>query len=311
MSFNKLHDLESQPVRATSSSTSAFAKQTNIISRRIFQITSNITQIQRLLQAISSKKDNQQSRSSLHTLLETTRDNVKSAGDDIKKLDEFDEQQIGGDAAKFTKNKMKRDFQSALASFQDVQRKSAEYQKSYIDTAKQVIQESEEAAANEDSDSRVQLQATQTPRLLDNAEIEFNESLIEERESEIQNIEAGITELNEIFRDLGTMVSEQGNQIDSIEANVDNVATNTQVASTELSKAQRYQRNSRNRMFCLMMILIIIFTIVLLAVVLGWKQNKPVYQVSKQFRSMIPFVNITLKDQDMVEAIAFIHFIDH
>ncbi|CCG84564.1 protein of unknown function [Taphrina deformans PYCC 5710] len=255
MSFNKLHDLESQP--------------TNIISRRIFQITSNITQIQRLLQAISSKKDNQQSRSSLHTLLETTRDNVKAAGDDIKKLDDFDERQIGGDAAKFTKNKMKRDFQSALSSFQDVQRKSAEYQKSYVDTAKQVIQESEEATANEDSDARVQLQATQTPRLLDNAEIEFNESLIEERESEIQNIEAGITELNEIFRDLGTMVSEQGNQIDSIEANVDNVATNTQVASTELSKAQRYQRNSRNRMFCLMMILIIIFTIVLLAVVLG------------------------------------------
>lgn len=269
MSFNKMNDLEARGAKAGATSTSGFAKQTNIISRRIFQITSNVTQIQRLLQAISAKKDSPQSRNNLRTLLESTRDSVKAAGDDLKRLEELDEQEVGGDAAKFTKNKMKRDFQSAVSSFQDVQRKSAEYQKSYVDTAKQAIQDSEDAAEAGEDDDRLQLQATQSPRLLDNAEIEFNESLIEERESEIQNIEAGITEINEIFRDLGTMVSEQGNMIDSIEANIDNVATNTQGASVELAKAQRYQRNSRNRMFCLMMILIVIFTIVLLAVVLG------------------------------------------
>lgn len=274
MSFNRLSDLESQPQKTSASnSTSGFAKQTNVISRRIFQITSNITQTQRLLQSISTKKDNQQSRNTLHDLLETTRDNIKSTGEELKKLDDFDEREIGGDTAKFTKTKMKRDFQNVLSSFQDVQRKSAEYQKSYVDSAKQAIQESEEAQGSyrddEEESSRSQVQALQSPRLLDDAEIEFNETLIEERESEIQNIEAGITELNEIFRDLGTMVTQQGNQIDSIEANVDNVAMNTQTASAELTKAQRYQKNSRNRKLCLMMILIIIFTIVLLAVVLG------------------------------------------
>lgn len=268
MSFNRLADLESQ--RSTPTSTSGFAKQTNVISRRIFQITSNITQIQRLLQAISSKKDNEQSRASLRTLLETTRESVKSTGEEIKKLDSFDEAEIGGETARFTKNKMRRDFQGALASFQDVQRKSAEFQQSYVDTARQAIQGSEEATDNSDNrESSLQLQSVQSPRLLDNAEIEFNESLIEERESEIQNIEAGITEVNEIFRDLATMIGEQGNQIDSIEANVDNVATNTQNASNELSKAQRYQRNSLNRKFCLLMIIVIIFTIVFAAVVLG------------------------------------------
>lgn len=269
MSFNKLSDLESQPRAATS--TSGFAKQTNVVSRRIFQITSNITQIQRQLTAIGAKKDSPQSRASLHDLLEVTREHVKNTSEELKKLDEFAENEIGGETARFTKNKVKRDFQNVLKSFQEVQRRSAEYQKSYIDTAKQAIQESEEATGQDrdDEDSRLQLQAMQSPRLLDNAEIEFNESLITERESEIQNIEAGITELNEIFRDLGTMVGQQGSQIDSIEANVDNVATNTQNASVELAKAQRYQKNSRNRMFCLMMILIIIFTIVLLAVVLG------------------------------------------
>lgn len=269
MSFNKLKDLESQPRGAVSQSTSGFAKQTNIISRRIFQITTNITQIQRLLQTIGARKDNEQSRSTLHNLLESTREAIKTGGEDIKRLEDFDAREIGGQAANFAKNKLKRDFQGVLASFQDVQRKSAQFQKLYIDTAKQAIQESEEAADADDPSGGLQLQATQSPRLLDNAEIEFNESLIQERESEIQNIEAGITELNEIFRDLGTMVTEQGDMIDSIEANVDNVVTNTQGAAVELAKAQRYQRNSRNRMFCLMMILIVIFTIVLLAVVLG------------------------------------------
>lgn len=249
-----------------SSTTSAFAKQSNIISRKIFQITSNITQIQRLLQSISAKKDSAQSRNTLHTLLETTRDNVKSASDDIKKLDDFSEADIGGDAARFTKSKLTRDFQNVLSSFQDVQRRSAEYQKAYIDTAKQAIQESEDA--QDEGTSQVQLQQ-QAPKLLDSAEIAYNESLITERESEIQNIEQGITELNEIFRDLGTMVTQQGSVIDSIEANIDNVATNTQVASHELLRAQRYQRTSRNRKFCLMMILLVIFTIVLLAVTLG------------------------------------------
>lgn len=273
MSFNQLSNLE-QGKQAKPSATSGFAKQTNIISRRIFQITSNITQIQRLLQSISTKKDNSQSRNQLHTLLETTRGSIKTASEDIKKLDDFSESEIGGDAARFTKSKLTRDFQSILASFQDVQRKSADYQKSYITTAKQAIQESEEAGADGDSPSHagtlVQSQTqAQAPRLLDTAEIEFNESLITERETEIQNIEQGITELNEIFRDLGTMVNEQGDLIDSIEANVDNVAVQTQGASVELARAQRYQRNSRNRMFCLMMILVLIFTIVLLAVVLG------------------------------------------
>ena len=58
-----------------------------------------------------------------------------------------------------------------------------------------------------------QQQQQQGIQVLDNAEVEFNEQLIEEREQEIQGIEQGIIELNEIFRDLGSIVTEQGSLI--------------------------------------------------------------------------------------------------
>lgn len=252
----------------STSTPSAFAKQTNALSRRIFQINSNVTQINRQLQG--ARRDTAQSRTTLHTLLETTREQVKQASDAYKELEAMEEADVGGSAAKFAKSKMRKDFAMAIASFQEMQRKAQEYQQTHVSAAKQALQESEEVQEHGGAYQQQQQQQVQAaPRLLDDTEIQYNESLIEEREVEIQNIEQGITELNEIFRDLGTMVTQQGDLVDSIEANVDNTATQTQVASNELAKAQRYQRKSRNRMLCLLMILGVILTIVILSVVIG------------------------------------------
>lgn len=49
--------------------------------------------------------------------------------------------------------------------------------------------------------------------LVSDAEVEYQEQLIQEREGEIEEIEQGITELNEIFRDLATIVTDQGSMI--------------------------------------------------------------------------------------------------
>ncbi|ORY87047.1 t-SNARE, partial [Protomyces lactucae-debilis] len=269
MSFNDLESgrggSNSRTGSGNTGTPSAFAKQTNALSRRIFQITSNVTQINRQLQ--TGKRDTAQSRTTLHTLLETTREQVKQASDAYKELEAMEEADVGGSAARFAKSKMRKDFAIAIASFQEVQRKAQEYQQTYVNTAKQAIEDSEALQEDGVTQQQLQQQVQAAPRLLDNNEIQFNESLIEERESEIQNIEQGITELNEIFRDLGTMVHQQGDLVDSIEANVDNTAVQTQMASTELAKAQRYQRKSRNRMLCLLMILGVILTIVILSVV--------------------------------------------
>lgn len=45
-----------------------------------------------------------------------------------------------------------------------------------------------------------------------------------------------------------------------------NIAGNTRDASSELTKAARYQRSSRGRAFCLLVILLVILAVILLAV---------------------------------------------
>lgn len=105
--------------------------------------------------------------------------------------------------------------------------------------------------------------------MADQGEVDFQESLIIERETEIRNIEQSVGELNELFRDVAHIVHEQGGQLDIISENVQNVTQDTGGANTELRSASRYQKNARNKMCCLLVILAVILAIIVLAVVLG------------------------------------------
>ena len=266
---------------AGSSATSQFAKQTNLVSRHIFQISSHMTQLQRLLQQIqqtraarAGSQPEQAKDEQIRSLLDKARDLVKQTGEELKVLESLGTVTVGGDAAQFTKNKLKRDFAKVAGDFQTLQRKVADHQKAVVSTARRDVNQAlvpDEAFTEVagEQQAQQQLQRQTSPRLLDNAELEFNEALIEEREAEITNIEQGITELNEIFRDLGTMVRQQGETVDSIEDNISNVNTHTQHAARDLRKAENSQRTAYQRKLCLTMILIVIVTIVLLSILVS------------------------------------------
>lgn len=235
------------------------------ISQQVFNITSNVANIQRLISHLGTTKDTPELRTKLHTITEKTRELVKETSGNIKQLSHF--QSASGQNRKLEQQKLSKDFQKTLAEFQRVQRLSAEKQREYVDKAKahnvrNDIYEEDSGAAEEqpliDDSQRHKLQ------VLDN-EIEYNESLIAEREGEIREIEQGINELNEIFRDLGTLVTEQQSMLDNIESNVTNIAVNVRNAADELTVASRYQRKARKNMCCLLLI----FTIVGLVVVLA------------------------------------------
>jgi len=93
--------------------------------------------------------------------------------------------------------------------------------------------------------------------------------LIAEREEEIRNIEQGVGDLNVLFQQVAQIVSEQGEQLTGIADNVENTYQDTAAADTELRAAARYQKNARGKACCLLLVLGVIFTIVVLAVVLG------------------------------------------
>ncbi|PWZ01546.1 t-SNARE [Testicularia cyperi] len=98
------------------------------------------------------------------------------------------------------------------------------------------------------------------------ADLEYQEQLLESREHEIREIESGVQELNEIFRDLGNIVHEQAGMIDNIEFNINSIAENTAGADQELVTAHEYQRKAGRRCIILILVVGFVVAVVLLAV---------------------------------------------
>lgn len=165
---------------------------------------------------------------------------------------------------------MSAEFKSTLEEFQTVQRRALEKQRASAVAARTAMDEGELPPADSEAQQQLQQQQSeQQPRLANQNEVDFQESLIIERESEIRNIEQSVGELNELFRDVAHIVNEQGSQLDIISDNVQNVGSNTQGANSELRSASRYQKNARNKACCLLVILAVILVIIVLAATLG------------------------------------------
>ncbi|KAG0240268.1 hypothetical protein BGX31_002135 [Mortierella sp. GBA43] len=228
----------------------AFSARVNQLSQRVFCISSNVANLQRLVGLLGTSKDTEALRGNLHDVTEDTRTLVRESSQDIRNLARLDNTH----AKKLEHNKISKDFQKVLVEFQKVQRLSAEKQREFVDRVKHTSfgkAQDLPSVQDEPSQSSAQLSQWDSQRrmqllMVDN-ELDFNEAMIGQREQEIQEIEHGITEINEVFKDLGSMVYEQSSLLDSIEYNVTPIAMNTRAAAEELTTAALRQRNARKR----------------------------------------------------------------
>jgi t-SNARE complex subunit (syntaxin) len=213
MSFNDLNDVEDQPISYSDQTSTSleFTRLSQSISQRIFIVTSNVALVHRFIGLLSTPRDTDKMRQSFMDTLTKTKDITKNLIPDIRSLSRWDPEDIGPNG-KYEQQKLTGDFQKAATDFQNAQRLALEKQKDYVKEVKAAIDEDAEYSTMHTMHSHQQLQQQQQQgiQILDNAEVEFNEQLIEEREQAIQGIEQGITELNEIFKDLATIVVEQG-----------------------------------------------------------------------------------------------------
>ncbi|CAN6657755.1 syntaxin Pep12p [Trichomonascus vanleenenianus] len=272
MSFSADVDLEAQIPYSDAPEFDALAET---VSSGLFEINSSLVKLESFLKALE-KKGSVQTEEKAVELADHTRQKFKAHGDDMRRLQTWPD---ALPAHRFTQEKLSREFSTALSEFQDLQRRLAERQRLSIIQAKSniasskhnqnLIDEAEYHRHEEHDDELHGGFQTQTQETLRQGDVEYQQALILERENEIQGIEQGIEELNEIFTDLSTIVTEQGTIIDNIEANIYNVAQSTRDASTQLTKAARYQRNSRGRALCLLIILIVVLAVILLAIFLG------------------------------------------
>lgn len=287
MSFVDTVDLESQ---IPYSDSPEFDQLNERISSSLFDINASLGTLHSHLKALGKPNASQTIEERAVSLAEDVRNRFRDVGELVKEMAEWERGGSGEDieereispAQKFTQQKLTREFSAALSEFQEIQRDLAERQRKSVVLAKEKQQlgnnkknenlaaledEGEEEGNDDDDDYDAELaqQQQQEQELLNQHELEYQSRLILERESEIHGIEQGIEELNEIFSDLGRIVTEQGAVIDNIEANVYNVAGSTRMAAQELNKAAKYQRSSRGRALCLLIILVVILAVILLA----------------------------------------------
>ncbi|KAL1968822.1 hypothetical protein VTN77DRAFT_1183 [Rasamsonia byssochlamydoides] len=269
MSFDRLSSLESQPTNWRRDDSQyhddpEFQRFTENLSNQLFTLTSNTSNLSKQIALLGTKRDTERVRERVHDLLEETRAGFKVVGEGIKKVQTWEDV---NPAQKWTQQKLSSEFKARLEEFQTVQRRALERQRASAAATRTALDESAPIAAGEEQQQ--QLLQQEQPRLANQDEVDFQEALIIEREAEIRNIEQSVSELNELFRDVAHIVHEQGGQLDIISENVERVTNDTRGAHVELRSASRYQKNARNKMFCLLIILAIILAIIVLAATLG------------------------------------------
>ncbi|KAJ6103933.1 t-SNARE [Penicillium sp. IBT 16267x] len=271
MSFDRLSSLEAQPTTMRRDDDPQYRDDPRFdhlaesLSDQIFSLTSNTTRLSSQIALLGTKRDTERVRERVHNLLEETRAGFKEAGEGLKKIQTWEDV---NPSQKWTQQKLSSEFKANLDEFQTVQRRALERQRASAVAARTAIDDGEHPSGDAD----VQLQEQQLleqPRLANQGEVDFQETLIIEREAEIRNIEQSVGELNELFRDVAHIVGEQGGQLDIISENVQNVTQDTRGANVELRGASRYQKNARNKACCLFVILAVILLIIVLAIVLA------------------------------------------
>ncbi|KAB5586113.1 t-SNARE, partial [Coniochaeta sp. 2T2.1] len=242
-----------------------FQRLSQDLRNKLFKLSGNNQRLKGELGHLGTRRDTPRVRERVHELLQESRDLFKDVGEGVKKVQTWDDVTP---TQKLTQQKLSREFQTSLSTFQDLQRQALEKQKASVSAARAAVDvESPSGAAGAISPQLLEQQQQQElEHLAPQDEVDFQEALIIEREEEIRNIEQGVGDLNVLFQQVAQIVSEQGEQIDTIAYNAQNVQTDTRAADLELRSAARYQKNARGKACCLLVILAVILTIILLAI---------------------------------------------
>jgi len=272
MSYDRASALESQPTTMRREDDPQYADDPEFqrfstnLSDKLFTLTSTVSRLSNQVALLGTRRETERVRERVKDLIEEGSREFKEVGEGLKKVISWPDV---GPSQRFTQGKLNREFQASLKEFQDLQRTALDKERAAAAASRAVLDEQSTSPGGADSSGQRQQQDQEQLRLASQEEVDFQESLIIERESEIRNIEQSVGELNELFRDVAHMIHEQGEQLDIISENVYDTRDQTMAAHRELTSAARYQRNARNKMCCLLLILAVVLTIIILAVSLG------------------------------------------
>ncbi|CCE78872.1 Piso0_000906 [Millerozyma farinosa CBS 7064] len=299
-SFNK--DLETNNSTADDASASyqdfpEFNELTRSINNTLYLINNHqLTNIKSLLTKYQEIKDDQNQKDYNHKLnglsskltevITKTTKHFKDINRATNQLNDFlikcETNHEDEDTIKYLRHKESiflNLVKTSINQFNQLQKKFENLQRDYIDEQSRNVndranaQHLKGADTHETEHSAADNQGYQEQVHIDyesvNAEeLEQQTLLIEEREREIHQISQDISDINDIFSNLSGIVGEQQYAIDNIEDNILRYNNDVFGASNELRRAERYQKRSGGRMFCCLIILLIVLgSIVLVGVI--------------------------------------------
>jgi len=237
---------------------------TEAIRSNIFKVNNGANALERATKTLGTARDTTQIRDKIHDTSQNTNKVVQATTKLLRSAagKKADKQQ------KIQLDLLKSNFQDAVQRFQGLQKKVAEKAKTSVRLGSQPSSQpmdDDRTALVEEEQRRVgQLQEQE-------AVIEDDLALIREREERIHSLEADILDVNEIFRELGALVHAQGEVLDTIDSNVEAASSHVESGNEQLIKAAEYQRKSRKKMCCLLVIFLVIALVVAGIVVLAIK----------------------------------------
>jgi len=85
-----------------------------------------------------------------------------------------------------------------------------------------------------------------------------DDAIIAERDEDIKQLETQMKGLQEVFVDVATMIQEQGVMLNTVEDNVEVAVNKTTEGVAELKQASEYQKSARNKMCCILLLVVLI-----------------------------------------------------
>ncbi|XP_048451831.1 t-SNARE domain-containing protein 1 isoform X3 [Rhincodon typus] len=222
------------------------------LTANIFRINTNVTSLEKSLQALGTPNDTQELRDGLHTTQQETNKTISSSTKYIKQLSEI----VRGSSRRewLQLDRLKNQLSDSIQRYGGLQKKVAEKSRALLPAAQkdrqiaknpftQISDEDEFLGRGsgkwqaDDSSDPTQPQSQAFLSEITEDEVES----VKQREEAILQIEADMLDVNQIIKDLALLVHEQGENIDSIEANIESAASNVVAANDQLAKANQHQ----------------------------------------------------------------------
>lgn len=206
------------------------------LSERLHALSSLNLEIEKGIGRLGSRRDTSSFRSQLHDCVSRAADLASKVGHE---LPEFSGR---------NKDKMRHVFARELRRLQQLGRDLAMQERRILTIAQMDAAEREsehETVDIPEGDQREQIamEVSQAER-----------QMIEERKSALKEIESDVIQLNDMMKDLSYLVDEQQEFIDSIESNITHSKGNVSKGESEITRAARWQSQSRKRLCVLLFV---------------------------------------------------------